>query len=306
MIQRWYPEVVTEVNGDGDHDKVKDDSKPTSAPTKQAKAPVPAVPISVPNPKNQTPLPTVFPYEAKPQRIATLPPALWQKVWAGLDAAFFPTGHPELHMEGACKCGKLKFKVDGTLAAAFMCHCHMCRMHWGQATPSHVLWIQPETAVTFTSGHENLAMHIVPKLSRNLRGQATVKFCKNCGTNINVEFSDPNATFTLMWPYNFKLPEWGDKSAQGDKARHGFSEVLRPRFHAHYENRAVDWHDGLPKLADIWLEGMPLMNDAGEGVGKVTCPMPGFENGFMQAPVANSKIQALSSLTSILSGIAKL
>ena len=28
---------------------------------------------------------------------------------------------------GACKCGKLQFRVEGTLAAAFWCHCHMCR-----------------------------------------------------------------------------------------------------------------------------------------------------------------------------------
>jgi hypothetical protein len=231
---------------------------------------------------------------------AVLPPKLWYQVWDSLDKAFFPTGHPELHMEGACKCGKLQFRVDGTLAAAFWCHCHMCRKYWGQHTPAHCLWIQPETAVTFTAGHEYLSLHIVEKLSRNLRGQAFVKFCKNCGTNINVEFSDPNGTFTLMWPYNFNFPECGDTSGGGDKARHGFAEVLRPRFHAHYENRAVDAYDGLPKLADIWLEGLPVLNDAGESIGKVSFPMPGFENGWMAAPVQPTKVTAGSALAQVL------
>jgi len=237
---------------------------------------------------------------------AVLPPALWAKVWDGVTKAFFPTGHPELHLDGACKCGKLQFRVDGKLAAAFKCHCHMCRKYWGQETPSHVLWIWPETAVTFTAGREHLSLHNVEKLANNLRGAATVNFCNNCGTNINVEFSDPNGTFTLMWPYNFNYQQWGDVSGKGDKARHGFSEVFRPRFHAHYENRSVDSEDGLPKLADIWLEGMPMMNNAGESIGQVTYPMPGFENGWMAAPIGNDKAKALTALSSALSAIAKL
>jgi len=240
------------------------------------------------------------------QTAAVLPPELWGQVWSGLDKAFFPTGHPELHMEGGCKCGKLQFKVDGTLAAAFLCHCHMCRKHWAEGCPTHVCWVQPETAVTFTSGHEHLGVYNVEKLSHNLRGSATVSFCKNCGTKINVEFSDPNAKFTLMFPYNFHYGEWGDTSGRGDKARHGYSEVLRPRFHAHYENRAVDAEDGLPKLADIWVEGMPLMNNAGESVGKVTYPMRGFENGWMSAPVESTKRQALEALASAMQALAKL
>lgn len=220
---------------------------------------------------------------------ACLPPALWEQVWGGLDKAFFPTGgHPAVNMGGACKCGKLKFQTDGTLTASFWCHCHMCRRYWSQACPTETLWISPATAVSVVSGAEHVKSWTVDKLSRNLRGQANVNFCGSCGTPINVEFSDPNATFTLMWPKNFTADEWGDTSGKGDKSRHGFFEMFQPRFHAHYENRACDFEDSLPKLADIWLEGLPTMNNKGEVIGKVEYPMKGFENGWMNAPTENS------------------
>jgi len=227
---------------------------------------------------------------------ATLPPAIWKQVWDGLDKGFFPEGtggHPEIHMGGACKCGKLKFQVDGTLAAAFLCHCHMCRKYWSQCCPTHTLWVQPATAVSVTSGAEHVKSWTVDKLSRNLRGQANVNFCGNCGTPINVEFSDPNGTFTLMWPYNFDVNEWGDTSGKGDKARHGDHDMFRPRFHAHYENRSVDAEDSLPKLADIWLEGLPMMNNAGDVIGKIEYPLKGFEKGWMKAPTLNCAPKAL-------------
>lgn len=251
---------------------------------------MPEVECSVCLPEMQQPAPTTkssfrmpSPLQQQPTA-AVLPPKLWQQIWGDLDKAFFPVGgHPSMHMTGACKCGKLQFRVDGNLAASFLCHCHMCRRHWCQGTPAHVLWVQPETALTFTAGREYLQIRIVEKLENNLRGSATVNFCKECGTNINVEFSDPNATFTLMWPYNFSYSQWGDLSGKGDKARHGYSEILRPRFHAHYENRAMDAQDDLLKLADVWLEGMPLMNNTGGIVGKVTQPMPGYENGWISA-----------------------
>jgi hypothetical protein len=217
-----------------------------------------------------------------------MPKEIWDKVFEAFDKAFFPTGHPNVHMEGQCKCGKLQFRVDGTLAASFFCHCHMCRKYWSQATPTETLWIQPSTAVTVTAGQEHYASWTVEKLTRNLRGQATCHFCRNCGTNLNVTFSDPNASFTLMWPNNFKYDEWGDLSGKGanagTKARHGYAKMFCPRFHAHYENRSVDVEDSLPKLADIFLEGQPLMNNAGDVVGKVTFPMPGFERGWDLAP----------------------
>jgi hypothetical protein len=217
-----------------------------------------------------------------------LPPDLWKQVWDGVDKGFCPTGHEEIHMAGSCKCGKLKFKVDGTLAVAMYCHCHMCRKFFAQTTPTETLWIQPATALSITQGEEYYASWTVDKLSRNLRGEGYPHFAKCCGTPIHVRLSDPNATFTLMWPYNFNYEEWGDLSGKGDKARHGYVDMFRPRFHAHYENRAVDVADDLLKLADIWLEGMPLMNNAGEVIGKVSYPLPGFENGWMKAPTVKA------------------
>merc|ERR1711865_156258 len=217
---------------------------------------------------------------------AVLPPEIWEKVWYGVDHGFHNNiARPELHNEGACKCGKLKFRCDGTLAASFLCHCHMCRKYWSQGTPQHITWVQPQTAVTITEGVKLLNTWTMDKLSHNLRGEATISFASCCGTNINVNFSDPNAQFTLLWPDNFSYPEWGDtKTGRGAKARHGDLEVLRPRFHAHYENRSHDHEDTLPKLADIWLPGMPLMNNSGEVVGKLSYPMPGFENGWANSP----------------------
>lgn len=221
-----------------------------------------------------------------------LPPELWKQVWHGLDQGFHGgTGQsPEIRREGQCKCGKLKFRVDGKLAAAFYCHCHMCRKYFAQGTPQHILWVRPRTAVTVTEGKEHLSTWTMNELSHNLRGEATISFASCCGTSINVNFSDPSGDFTLMWPYNFIYEEWGDlKTQRGAKARHGIDEVFIPRFHAHYENRSHDHEDTLPKLADIWLEGMPLMDNNGDVIGKVTYPMPGFENGWEKSPTSNAK-----------------
>merc|ERR1711957_898051 len=140
-----------------------------------------------------------------------------------------------------------------------MGHCAMCRWYWAQALPSHTLWIEPATALTVTEGQEHVKSWTVEKLSRNLRGTASVQFCDQCGTNINVRFADPGAKFTLMWPFNFKFDEWGDSKIP----RHGSSDLFVPRFHAHYENRFMDVEDSLPKLADIWLDGMDVMDNAG-------------------------------------------
>lgn len=230
---------------------------------------------------------------------ATLPPELWTKVWTGLDHGFHGgTGdRPEIKMDGACKCGKLKFRCDGQLAASFYCHCHMCRMYWSQGTPQHILWVQPETAVSITGGAEHVKTWTMDKLSHNLRGEATITFAACCGTNINVNFSDPNGTFTLMWPYNFSYAEWGDlKTGRGAKARHGIVEKFLPRFHAHYENRSHDHEDTLPKLADIWLEDMPLMDNKGDVVGKVAYPMQGFEAGWDKSPTSGNMTGAKSKL----------
>lgn len=218
----------------------------------------------------------------QPEKAANFPPALWKKIFDHNDRAFFPEGHPAINMTGHCKCDKLQFRVDGSLTASFMCHCAMCRKYWAQDVPTHCLWIKDENALTVTQGQELLKSWTVERLSRNLRGQATVFFCGNCGTPTNVKFSDPNAGFTLMWPYNFHLDEWYAKTDYKDAGgknpwRHGSAAthpILRPRFHAHYENRAADVEDSLPKLADIWFEGTPLMNNKGEVVGKVTFPMP--------------------------------
>jgi len=219
---------------------------------------------------------------------AVLPPELWTKVWDGLAQGFFTKGFPTIdRMEGACKCGKLGFEVTGILVASFQCHCHMCRRYWSQATPTPTLWVRPAHCLTVTKGEEYLGSWTVEKLSRNLRGQATVQFCKACGTNIDVNFSDPAGDFALMWPNNFKYDEWGDISGKGDKARHGYAEMFKPRFHAHYENRAYDIDDSLPKLADIWMEGLPMMNSQGDIIGEIKYPLPGFENGWMEAPTGS-------------------
>jgi len=197
-----------------------------------------------------------------------LPAELWTDIFDSVGKAFYPHGHPELHMEGHCKCDKVKFRVDGHLKAAFWCHCAMCRWYWAQANPSQTLWIEPRNAVTITSGAEYVKHWTVEELARNLRGTADVYFCSHCGTNINVKFADPGAEFTLMWPYNFDFPEFGSKPE-----RHGYSEVLKPRFHAHYENRSIDAEDSLPKLADVWLSGMALMNNTGDIIGEMVYPM---------------------------------
>ena len=54
------------------------------------------------------------------------------------------------------------------------------------------------------------------------------------------------------------------------------------------------------------MQGMPMLNNAGESIGKVAYPMEGFENGWMKAPVASSKAKALAAISDALTAIAKL
>merc|ERR1711934_820475 len=73
---------------------------------------------------------------------AALPADLWVKIWDNLDNAFFPDKkHPEINMPAGCKCGKTEWKVEGTLTAAFNCHCFMCKYFWSQECPAHTLWV---------------------------------------------------------------------------------------------------------------------------------------------------------------------
>jgi len=81
---------------------------------------------------------------------------------------------------GGCQCGAVRFRIEGDLGEASICHCRMCQKAMGglmgpfvgPATPGDLLWTRGERK-RFQSSNK---VH---------RG-----FCGDCGTPLTFEYSD--------------------------------------------------------------------------------------------------------------------
>jgi hypothetical protein len=98
-------------------------------------------------------------------------------------------------LSGGCQCGSVRYRIDGELGKAGICHCRMCQKAFGNFGAALVS--VPRSAMTWTRGRpsEFRSSEIVA------RG-----FCANCGTPLymsedgdsNIEMAigsldDPNA-----------------------------------------------------------------------------------------------------------------
>ncbi len=83
---------------------------------------------------------------------------------------------------GGCQCGAVRFRIEGALANASICHCRMCQKAFGAFYAP--LATAPTGGLTWTRGE--------PKRFRSsnhvLRG-----FCGDCGTPLTYEAQDGTA-----------------------------------------------------------------------------------------------------------------
>jgi hypothetical protein len=108
---------------------------------------------------------------------------------------------------GGCQCGAVRFRVDGSLGDASVCHCRMCQ----KASGNFYLPLVSvrEANLTWTRGE--------PKRFRS-SNHASRGFCAECGTPLTYEapdgvalaigaFDDPSGIPpTIQWGTEAKLP----------------------------------------------------------------------------------------------------
>ena len=108
---------------------------------------------------------------------------------------------------GGCQCGAVRFRVEGALKGASVCHCRMCQKAFGNfyAPLANV----SEDALTWTRGE--------PKRFRS-SNHVRRGFCAECGTPLTFEapdgialaigaFDHPEEVMpTIAWGIEAKLP----------------------------------------------------------------------------------------------------
>jgi len=111
------------------------------------------------------------------------------------------------HYSGGCQCGKVRFRVEGVLGEASICHCRMCQKAVGSFYLPLVSVRQAK--VVWTRG-ERKRFH-----SSNYAWRG---FCADCGTPLTYEapdgmalsiaaFDDPSGIVpTIQWGTEGKLP----------------------------------------------------------------------------------------------------
>jgi hypothetical protein len=80
---------------------------------------------------------------------------------------------------GGCQCGAVRYRVDGALTNASLCHCRMCQKATGNLFGAYAA--TPLSALTWTRGTA-----AVFKTSE----AAERGFCAACGTNLYFKYSD--------------------------------------------------------------------------------------------------------------------
>ena len=82
-------------------------------------------------------------------------------------------------MTGGCQCGAVRFRVDGELGEASICHCRMCQKAMGGLFGPFVG--APFEALVWTRGE--------PKRFQS-SNQVRRGFCSDCGTPLTFEYGD--------------------------------------------------------------------------------------------------------------------
>ena len=149
---------------------------------------------------------------------------------------------------GGCQCGAVRFKIEGTLADASVCHCRMCQKAFGGFYAPLVS--TSGAMLTWTRG----ALKYFQSSNVVKRG-----FCEACGTPLTYEapdgismaigaFDHPEAIAPkTQWGVEGKLPYVDDIS--GLPAKHTLADANAVHFLTNLKSFQHPDHD-----TDTWLK----------------------------------------------------
>jgi hypothetical protein len=129
--------------------------------------------------------------------------------------------------EGACFCGAVRIEVEGSPAAAGICHCESCRQ-WHSA-PVNAWAIWPDANVEVTAGQDQLGEFN----KQGPDGPSGRSFCKQCGGAVFNR--KPKIGMTVIYAMTLDDSDL----------------VFEPTFHCFYEEGVLHMADGLPKFVDL-------------------------------------------------------
>ena len=89
-------------------------------------------------------------------------------------------------MTGGCQCGAVRFRVEGDLGEASICHCRMCQKATGGLFGPFVG--APFEALVWTRGE--------PKRFQS-SNQVRRGFCSDCGTPLTFEYGDHHVSLAV-------------------------------------------------------------------------------------------------------------
>ena len=146
--------------------------------------------------------------------------------------------HTHTH-QGSCYCGQVTVEVTGDPVFSAYCHCNSCRK-WHSA-PMTALAAWPESSVSVTGE--------VVVSRKNDETQRTS--CAKCGGNVLT--TKPGLGWKVVYPLTLS----------------GSDFAYRPDAHIFYDERVVEFNDGLPKFSDVPTEagGSGAMIDEPSGSG---------------------------------------
>lgn len=151
------------------------------------------------------------------------------------------------HHTGGCQCGAVRFRVDGPLGTASICHCRMCQKAFG-GFYGPLVNIERDAAVTWTRGEPARYQ------SSNL---VTRGFCAVCGTPLTYEspeefalaigaFDHPERIEPVIQygleskvPYVDRLPDLPTRTTDMDSETTAFLKSIHS--HQHPDHDTEDW-----------------------------------------------------------------
>lgn len=149
-------------------------------------------------------------------------------------------------LTGGCQCGAIRFRVEGDLKDASVCHCRMCQKAVGGFYAPLVN--TKGTTLTWTRGHPK---HFASSNFVN-RG-----FCENCGTPLTYEAPDGVALSIAAFDHPEKVPPTVQFGIEGKlpyvdgisalPTRHTMDDIIAAPFLHKLINHQHPDHD-----TDVW------------------------------------------------------
>ena len=142
---------------------------------------------------------------------------------------------------GQCRCGAVKFELEGEPMMNSLCHCQTCSSMMGMCPVQLMIFKDGQWKIT--QGEDK-----IKKFAGN--GKLRVYKCWECG----VQF--------CQGPEGLPFRAWYPRYFNGyvDGKSNKLPERMMPKDHINYENRMWDWNDNLPKYA-AFAPKDPLNND---------------------------------------------